>query len=70
MSKGARFEIRRGRTGAFRFVLIASNGEVLATSENYTTKAKCQKGIAAVCTCFGTDIKHAGTPTVVDTTVK
>jgi uncharacterized protein YegP (UPF0339 family) len=63
-----KFEIRKGRTGAFRFVLIAKNGEVLATSENYTTKAKCHKGINAVIDLL------LGLPTalppIVDTTIK
>ena len=44
----ARFEIRRKRGGQFHFVLIAGNGQVVATSENYTTKARCQNGIASV----------------------
>ncbi len=43
-----RIEIRKGRTGQFRFVVIAENGEPLATSELYTTKAKCRKGIKAL----------------------
>jgi uncharacterized protein YegP (UPF0339 family) len=32
------FEIRRGRSGQFRFVLVASNGQIVALSENYATK--------------------------------
>ncbi len=68
--QGARFEIRRGRTGLFRFVLIAPNSETVATSQHYPTKAICKKGIKAVCACFGTDPAHAGTPTIVDTTLR
>lgn len=70
MAKQARFEIRKGRTGLFRFVLIAANGEPIATSEHYTNKPACKKGIAAICRCFGGDIAYAGMPEVVDTTVK
>jgi len=44
----AHFKIHRGRTGKWRFNLIAVNGEIVATSEHYTTKAKCIKGIHAV----------------------
>lgn len=32
----------------FKFDLKAGNGEVIATSEVYTTKAACEKGIASV----------------------
>jgi len=44
----ARFEIRKRRGGQFHFVLIGGNNQVVATSENYTTKARCQRGIEAV----------------------
>lgn len=69
----ARFEIRRGRTGAFRFVLIAANGEPLATSEHYKSKAACRKGIDAVFACFNGGASkpgYAGEPDIVDTTAK
>jgi hypothetical protein len=46
--KTSRFEIRRGRSGKWRFNLIAANGEIVAASQAYTTKAKCLKGIYAV----------------------
>jgi uncharacterized protein YegP (UPF0339 family) len=65
--RSARFEIRRGRTGAFRFVLIATNGEPLATSEHYKTKVSCRKGIDATIGCFN---GHYGDPDVVDTTAR
>ncbi len=32
----------------FYFVLIAPNGEIIATSEMYKTKQSCKKGIEAV----------------------
>lgn len=45
MKAASRIEIRRGRTGLFRFVIIAGNGEIVCTSETYTSKAMCKKGI-------------------------
>ena len=42
-----KFAIKTTKTGIM-FNLKASNGEIIATSEVYTTKAACQKGIASV----------------------
>ena len=42
-----KFVIRRTNTGV-KFDLKAGNGEVIATSEVYTTEAACRKGIASV----------------------
>lgn len=42
-----KFVIRTVKTG-IKFDLKAGNGEVIATSEVYTTKAACQKGIESV----------------------
>lgn len=67
MAKQARFEIRRGPTGLFRFVLIAANGEPLATSEHYKTRAGCKKGIDATIAAFN---GYYGDPVVVDTTTE
>lgn len=36
------------KSGQFRFRLKARNGEIVATSEAYTTKAACENGIASV----------------------
>jgi uncharacterized protein YegP (UPF0339 family) len=48
MKKLPKIEIRKSkRNGQFRFVVIAANGEPLAMSESYTTKAKCKTGINA-----------------------
>lgn len=46
----ARFEVRRGRFGRrqWRFVLIARNGEVIATSEHYQSVGAALGGIEAV----------------------
>lgn len=40
-----KFELYRDRSGAFRFRLRARNGEIVATSEPYTTHAACENGI-------------------------
>lgn len=42
-----KFVVRETNTGV-KFDLKAGNGEVIATSEVYTTKAACMKGIASV----------------------
>ncbi|MBQ5862483.1 MAG: YegP family protein [Peptococcaceae bacterium] len=42
-----KFVIRNTNTG-IKFDLKAGNGEVIATSEVYTTEAPCKKGIASV----------------------
>ena len=42
------FEIKRARDGQFYFNLKARNGQVILTSEMYTTKASAQHGIASV----------------------
>jgi hypothetical protein len=44
----AKFVIKRGTTGKFRFSLHASNGQVIATSEAYETKRAAMAGIASV----------------------
>lgn len=43
-----KFEIKKRTNGEFQFNLKASNGEVILTSEGYTTKANTKKGIASV----------------------
>ena len=42
-----KFVIKETKTGV-KFDLKAGNGEVIATSEVYTTKEACKKGIASV----------------------
>ncbi len=42
-----KFVIKETKTG-IKFDLKAGNGEVIATSEVYTTEAACRKGIASV----------------------
>ena len=42
-----KFEIKNVNTG-IKFNLKATNGEIIATSEVYTTEAACRKGIESV----------------------
>jgi uncharacterized protein YegP (UPF0339 family) len=48
VARNGKFVIRRGRGGKTHFVLLASNGRVVAASETYESKESCLKGIAAV----------------------
>lgn len=43
-----KYELYKDAGSQYRFRLKAGNGEVIATSEAYTTKAAAQKGIASV----------------------
>lgn len=43
-----KFEIYTDKKGEFRFRLKARNGEIIATSEGYVTKAGCMNGIESV----------------------
>ncbi len=47
MAKG-KFVIKTTPSGAFRFDLAAANGQVIATSENYSSLAGCKNGIESV----------------------
>lgn len=47
-SMAAKFEIFKDKKGDYRFRLIASNGQVIATSQGYKHKASCRKGIESV----------------------
>lgn len=44
----AKFVLKKGTTGKFRFNLVATNGQVIATSEAYETRAKAMAGIESV----------------------
>lgn len=46
--KHPKFVIFRGRDNQFYFRLSAANGETIAASEGYTTKASCRNGIRSV----------------------
>ena len=43
----AKFEISKDHAGKFRFHLKAPNGEIIAASQGYETKANAEKGIEA-----------------------
>ena len=43
-----KFEMYTDKAGEYRFRLKARNGEVIAVSEGYTSKAGCENGIASV----------------------
>jgi uncharacterized protein len=57
----AKFEVSKGHAGKFRFHLKAPNGEIIAASQGYETKANAEKCIEAIKT-------HASGATVVDNT--
>ena len=48
MARSGKLVIKHGRGGKTHFVLLASNGRVVATSETYESKESCLKGIDAV----------------------
>ena len=43
-----KFEIKKDKSGQFRFNLKATNGQVILSSEAYKTKASCDNGIESV----------------------
>ena len=46
--KHPKYELYTDKAGEFRFRLKAKNGEIIATSEGYKTKASCENGIESV----------------------
>ena len=57
-----KFVVKKGPTGKFRFALLSTNGQVVASSEAYETKRAALAGVASV-------QKLAAGATIVDTTV-
>lgn len=53
-----KFEIKKDKSGQFRFNLKATNGQVILSSEAYTTKPSCENGIASVKTNSQDDSKY------------
>lgn len=43
-----KFVVKKGTTGKFRFSLVSTNGQVVATSESYNSKPSAMNGIKAV----------------------
>ena len=48
VAKHPKFEIYKDKSEQFRFRLKAKNGEIIAMSEAYTTKANCKNGVKSV----------------------
>lgn len=48
VAKNPKFEVYKDKKGEFRFRLKATNGQIIATGEGYTTKPACLKGIESV----------------------
>lgn len=46
--KNPKFEIYVDKKGEFRFRLKATNGQIIAVSEGYTTMANCRNGVDSV----------------------
>lgn len=44
----AKFEIYKDKASEFRFRLKAGNGQIILTSEGYTTKTACENGVESV----------------------
>jgi uncharacterized protein YegP (UPF0339 family) len=57
----AKFELKKAVNGQFHFNLKAANGEIIATSEMYQSKASAENGIESV-------KKNASAAEVVDLT--
>ena len=58
-----KFVVKKGSTGKFRFSLLSTNGQIVATSEAYNSKASAMNGIRSV-------KKLAGDAEVEDQTTK
>ena len=43
-----KFVIKKGSTGKFRFSLLSTNGQIVATSEAYNSKASAKNGIRSI----------------------
>jgi uncharacterized protein YegP (UPF0339 family) len=54
----SKFIIKRRTNGEYQFNLQAGNGEVILTSEGYTTRAACENGIASVRTNAPVDARY------------
>ena len=46
--KNPKFEIYKDKAGEFRFRLKATNGQIIAVGEGYTTLSNCEKGVESV----------------------
>ena len=48
MASHPKFELKKSKNDQYYFNLTAANGQVIATSEMYTTKDAAENGIASV----------------------
>ena len=48
MARAGKFVVKTRRGGKAHFVLLASNGRVVVTSETYESRQSCLKGIEAI----------------------
>lgn len=48
VAKNPKFEIYKDKAGEFRFRLKATNGQIIAVSEGYSSMASCENGIESV----------------------
>ena len=48
VEKHPKFEVYTDKAGEFRFRLKATNGQIIAVSEGYTTIANCLNGVESV----------------------
>jgi uncharacterized protein YegP (UPF0339 family) len=61
MAMAGKFIVKKGSGGKYHFNLVATNGQVIATSERYESKSAALNGIESV-------KKNAPDATVVDET--
>ena len=50
MARGPKFELYQDKSKKYRFRLKAANGEIIASSEAYNSKASAKNGIKSVAT--------------------
>jgi hypothetical protein len=48
LGMAGKFVLKKGSTGKYHFSLHATNGQVIATSESYESKASAMQGIESV----------------------
>lgn len=48
MAKHPKYEIKTDKGGSYRFNLTAKNGQVILSSQGYSTKDNCKNGIESV----------------------
>jgi len=58
-----KFVVKKGTTGKFSFTLLSTNGQVVATSQSYNSKASAMGGVRSV-------MNMAGVAEVEDQTTK